>query len=79
MANLMTELEVAKRLNVSRASLRRWRVLKRGPAFVKIGGLVRYRPDELETWLNTLSTGAPGPSNPKNPDVGSRRMRYPAS
>jgi excisionase family DNA binding protein len=59
MANLMTEAEVAQRLNVSRASLRRWRVLKRGPGLVKIGGLVRYRPEELETWLNTLSTDAP--------------------
>jgi len=48
MSSLMTETEVAKHLNVSRASLRRWRGLKRGPAFKKVGALVRYRPDDLE-------------------------------
>jgi excisionase family DNA binding protein len=79
MSNLMTETEVAKRLNVSRASLRRWRVLNRGPAFIKIGGLVRYRPEELEAWLDTLSAGAPGRNNPKNPDVETKQMRYAAS
>ena len=79
MANLMTETEVAKRLNVSRASLRRWRVLKRGPTFMKIGGLVRYRPEDLEAWLDALSKGGSGRNDPKNPGLGSKRMRYAAS
>jgi Helix-turn-helix domain len=79
MANLMTETDVAKRLNVSRASLRRWRVLNRGPAFLKIGGMVRYRPEDLEAWLDTLSAGAPVRHNPKNPHVGAKQMRYAAS
>jgi hypothetical protein len=57
MSNLMTEEEVSKRLNVSLASLRRWRLLKRGPAFLKIGSLVRYQPEELDGWLASLPTG----------------------
>jgi hypothetical protein len=57
MVNLMTENEVSKRLNVSLASLRRWRLLKRGPAFLKVGSLVRYQPEELEAWLASLPTG----------------------
>jgi predicted site-specific integrase-resolvase len=50
MVNLMTENEVSKRLNVSVASLRRWRVLGRGPVFVKVGSLVRYQAEELQAW-----------------------------
>jgi hypothetical protein len=57
MVNLMTEQEVSKRLNVSVASLRRWRLLRRGPAFLKVGSLVRYRPEDLEVWLASLPTG----------------------
>jgi hypothetical protein len=57
MVNLITEHEVSKRLNVSVASLRRWRLLKRGPAFLKVGSLVRYRPEDLEEWLSSRPTG----------------------
>jgi excisionase family DNA binding protein len=57
MSNLMTEEEVSKRLNVSLASLRRWRLLRKGPAFVKLGSLVRYKPEDLDSWLASLPTG----------------------
>lgn len=57
MVNLMTEHEVSKRLNVSVASLRRWRLLRRGPVFLKVGSLVRYSPEDLEAWLASLPTG----------------------
>jgi hypothetical protein len=57
MVNLMTEHDVSKRLNVSTASLRRWRLLERGPAFVKVGSLVRYRLEDLDRWLASLPTG----------------------
>jgi hypothetical protein len=52
MVNLMTEQEVSKRLNVSVASLRRRRLLRRGPAFLKVGSLVRCRPEGLKTISN---------------------------
>lgn len=57
MSSLMTEDEVSKRLNVSVASLRRWRLQDRGPAFLKVSALVRYRPEDLEAWLAALPTG----------------------
>jgi excisionase family DNA binding protein len=57
MSNLMTEDEVSKRLNVSVASLRRWRLLKRGPQFLKVGSLVRYQPADVDAWLGSLPTG----------------------
>ncbi len=53
----MTEDDVSKRLNVSIVSLRRWRLEKRGPLFIKVGWLVRYRPEDLEFWLAALPTG----------------------
>jgi excisionase family DNA binding protein len=57
MSNLVTETEVAKRLNVSLAWVRRWRLERRGPAFMKVGALVRYRPGDLDAWLSELPTG----------------------
>lgn len=56
-SNLMTEEQVAIRLNVSLGSLRRWRLLSKGPVFIKIGPLVRYRPEDLDSWLATLPKG----------------------
>jgi hypothetical protein len=60
MSNLMTEEDVSKRLNVSVASLRRWRLERRGPLFIKVGSLVRYRPEDVEFWLAALPTGGSG-------------------
>ena len=55
MLDLLTENDVSKRLNVSVASLRRWRLQGRGPAFLKVGCLVRYRPEDLDSWIAHLS------------------------
>jgi len=55
--NLMTEEQVSELLNVSVASLRRWRLERRGPAFIKVGSLVRYKPEDLELWLRAQPTG----------------------
>jgi excisionase family DNA binding protein len=57
MLNLLTEREVAKQIKVSLASLRKWRLERRGPQFVKVGALVRYRSEDLEEWLATLPKG----------------------
>ena len=61
MQNFMTEKEVAGQLNVSLATLRRWRLERRGPRFVKVGALVRYRPEDLEQWMAALPTGGTAP------------------
>ena len=57
MQSFLNEQEVSKRLNVSVATLRRWRLEKRGPIFVKVGSLVRYRPEDLDSWVAALPTG----------------------
>ena len=54
---LLTELEVAERLRVSLACLRRWRLERRGPRFLKVGSLVRYPAEELDRWINSLPVG----------------------
>jgi len=64
MVSLMTEQEVSKRLNVSVASLRRWRLVQRGPLFLKIGSLVRYSPEQLEAWLASRPTGGSKTTTP---------------
>jgi len=59
--DLLKEDDVAKQLHVSVASLRRWRLLGRGPQFHKVGALVRYRPEDLEAWLAGQPTGGVSP------------------
>jgi excisionase family DNA binding protein len=54
---LLTETEVSNVLRVSLATLRKWRVDKRGPRFIKIGSLVRYQLEDLREWLSSLPTG----------------------
>jgi hypothetical protein len=54
---LLTETDVSKQLRVSLAALRKWRVLNRGPQFVKMGPLVRYRQDDIDSWLGSLPVG----------------------
>lgn len=68
---LLTEEDVAKQLHVSLASLRRWRIECRGPQFVKVGSLVRYRPEHLESWLASQPTGGAKPANPETRTRGS--------
>jgi excisionase family DNA binding protein len=68
MLALLKEEEVAEQLHVSVASLRRWRLARRGPQFIKVGSLVRYRPEDLETWLAALPTGGSGPAE-KQPQL----------
>jgi excisionase family DNA binding protein len=58
MLSLLTESEIAARLHVSLAAVRRWRLERRGPPFVKVGVLVRYRPEDLESWVTSLPTGS---------------------
>jgi predicted DNA-binding transcriptional regulator AlpA len=46
--------EVAKRLQIKEGTLRTWRMEKRGPAYIKLGGsktsAVRYRLEDVEQW-----------------------------
>ena len=51
--HLLDEAAVAKRLLVKPKALQAWRVRGGGPAFVRVGRLVRYRPDDVEAWIES--------------------------
>jgi predicted DNA-binding transcriptional regulator AlpA len=55
--HLLNEREVAKMLSLSVASVRRWRLLRRGPRYLKIGAAVRYRLEDVELWLESRPSG----------------------
>lgn len=46
----------AKRLLLSKAMLERLRVRGDGPAYLKLGGAVRYRQSDLDAWLESRVT-----------------------
>jgi hypothetical protein len=54
---LLTESELADILRISVAALRKWRVIGRGPQFIKIGPLVRYRAGDVQVWLESRPGG----------------------
>lgn len=49
---LITEEEAAERLTVKVGTLRDWRTDKKGPPFIKMVGTVRYRPTDLDKWVD---------------------------
>jgi hypothetical protein len=61
---LLTEAEAAEYIRRPKATLRQWRYLARGPAFVKQGtekrSYVFYRRSDLDAWLdaNTIRPAA---------------------
>jgi excisionase family DNA binding protein len=48
---LLTTEEVARQLAVSEDTLTTWRSRKQEIPFVKVGRLVRYRPQDVHTYL----------------------------
>jgi predicted DNA-binding transcriptional regulator AlpA len=53
----LTEHEVAARLGLSVATLRAWRLKRKGPRFVRFGRAVRYLPGDLERFVEASSVG----------------------
>ena len=66
MGNFLTEKDVAKQISVSLASVRRWRLVNIGPRFVKVGALVRYLPEDLQHWMESLPSGGLRPEGRKS-------------
>jgi len=48
---LLTPREVAAQVGVTLGTLVDWRFRRVGPPFIKVGKLVRYPLDALESWL----------------------------
>jgi predicted DNA-binding transcriptional regulator AlpA len=59
----MTEQEVARRLGLSVATLRSWRLRKRGPRYVRFGRAVRYLAPDIDRFVESCAVedgAAPG-------------------
>lgn len=50
---LLTSQQVADALGVKIDTVEKWRSKKRGPAFIRVGGYVRYRPSAIESYLQS--------------------------
>jgi hypothetical protein len=49
----LNQIELSRRWNVSHRTLERWRWLKKGPAYLKIGGRVVYEMAAIEIFEET--------------------------
>ena len=60
----LRQIDLARRWSVSPRTLERWRWIGEGPAFLKIGGRVVYRLEDVEAYeaknlrSNTSAAGA---------------------
>jgi len=60
---LLNEHGVAELLGVSVATVRRWRLLKQGPKFIRVGtASVRYRCEDLHAYLEQCPSFGGEPS-----------------
>lgn len=60
---LLDQRQVATLLGVSTKALERWRLVGKGPKWLRCGRLARYRPEDLEAWIEAglrQSTSDPG-------------------
>jgi len=72
---LLDEKQLASLLHISVASARRWRLLRQGPRFLKIGAsAVRYDPDDLAAWLASRPAGGDG-GQILQPSLGARKRK----
>ena len=60
--NLLNTPEAARFLQVSEATIKSWRALGFGPAYIRVGRLIKYDLEAIQHWLdlNTVEpTGNP--------------------
>ena len=58
----INQCQLAKRWNMSPRTLERWRWLGQGPIFLKLGGRVVYRLEDIECYeANHLQANTTGP------------------
>ncbi len=55
--DLIDEVALAMRLGVSRSTLQSWRYGGRGPRFIKLGRLIRYRNVDVDAYLQAHTRG----------------------
>lgn len=57
-SDLLDEAKLAAKLYVSRATLQSWRYAGKGPRYIKIGRLIRYRNADVDAYLKAQTRGA---------------------
>lgn len=59
---LLNQTEVSRRWKMSERTLEAWRWHRKGPRFLRIGGRIRYRLEDIEQFesLQERSPSAPG-------------------
>ncbi|HEX9137313.1 MAG TPA: helix-turn-helix domain-containing protein [Nitrospirota bacterium] len=55
-AQYLTPDDLAHMWQVSVGTIANWRTSKKGPEFIRIGGLVRYSPESVKAWLEAQPT-----------------------
>lgn len=56
-SDLIDEPALAARLGVSRSTLQSWRYAGRGPRFIKLGRMIRYRTADVDAYLRANTRG----------------------
>ena len=62
----LNQIDLYRRWNISHRTLERWRWVGEGPQFLKIGGRVLYRLEDVEAYeaqqirASTAATASPG-------------------
>ena len=51
METLLTLEQLAERLQLPKTTLYRWRCKGRGPRAIVVGRYIRFRPTDVEAWL----------------------------
>ncbi|WP_298838499.1 helix-turn-helix domain-containing protein, partial [uncultured Salinicola sp.] len=61
----LNQVELAARWKISPRTLERWRWTGEGPAFIKIGGRVVYRLEDVEAFEHTQLRASTADTSPK--------------
>lgn len=54
----LDEKRLCALLGISSVTATKWRAKAKGPPFIKVGRLVRYRRSDVEAWLRANTVGA---------------------
>ena len=50
--SMINEKQAAETLGCTVSAMRKWRLLEKGPAYCRVGRLVRYREEDLLAYLD---------------------------
>jgi excisionase family DNA binding protein len=56
-AEFFDEKRLCSLLGISSVTATKWRAKAKGPPFIKVGRLVRYRRSDVDAWLRSCTIG----------------------